>query len=201
MEKWNVEELTFLHSCFTSIFFNSIDPMNLMNLLPSSHDCKKIRKDRWNSTFKQTSSLYSIEHAVLSYQLPGDPKKTSRARSQIFSWNEMLWRQARYPHVAERIHYLLRRCLVSLRYVYCPKNRFQKCGNSLIFRTILSHSSPFFGNCEKKLNSKYASEHEIWVRNRGQSFCKKKFPQTTSNPSLCRIFTKCWLDMMLIISL
>ena len=61
--------------------------------------------------------------------------------------------------LAERLLYLLIYCLVSLKYGYCPKKQFKKYENSFISRTIPSLSSPFFGN--KKMYSKFASEHEI----------------------------------------
>ena len=32
-------------------------------------------------------------------------------------------------------------------------------------------------------------------------FANKKFPQTTSNASLCRVFKECYLEMMIIIIL
>ena len=36
----------------------------------------------------------------------------------------------------------------------------------------------------EKLDSKFALEHEVLMRKRGQSCCKQKFPQTASNISL-----------------
>ena len=83
------------------------------------------------------SCISQYKHGVY---LPGDPKRTSRARSHIFSWKQILWRHTRYQHVAERLRYLLSRCLVSLRYAYSPKKRSQKCGNLFISQTILSLS-------------------------------------------------------------
>ena len=69
------------------------------------------------------TAFYILKSCTTNHSFTVWPKKTSRARSHIFSWKQMLWRQTRYQHVAERFRYLLRCCLVSLRYACCPKNK------------------------------------------------------------------------------
>ena len=89
----------------------------------------------------------------------------------------MLRRQPRYQHVAERLRYFLRYCLVSLRYAYCPKKQLKKYRKSLISRTIPSLFSPFFGKCAKRLilnllwSMKFESGTEI------NHFANKNFPK------------------------
>ena len=107
----------------------------------------------------------------------GDQKKTSRARSHIFSYKQMLWRQTRYQHVAERLRHLLSRCLVSLRYAYCPKKQFQQHGNSFISQTILSLSSPSFGNCEKSWIPNLLWRMEFEWGTEVNHFANEEFPK------------------------
>ena len=102
----------------------------------------------------------------------------------------MLWRQTTYQHVAERLHYLLRCCLVSLKCAYCPKKQFQKYGNSFISRTIPLLSSQIFGKCEKSWTRNLLWSMKFECRTDVSHFAYKKIPQTTSNPSLCRVLVK-----------
>ena len=76
-------------------------------------------------------SLFLISISGINLFLPYlmTPKNTSRARSHIVSWKQMLWTQTRYQHVAERLNYLLKCCLVNLRHACCPKKQFQKYKN------------------------------------------------------------------------
>ena len=72
--------------------------------------------------------------------------------------------------------------------MHCLKKRSPKCGNSLILM-ILSLSSPFFGKCEKFLILNLLWSMKFEWGTEVHHFANKRFPQTTSNTSLCWVFT------------
>ena len=73
-----------------------------------------------------------------------------------------------YQHVVERFSYLLRCSFVSSRYANCPKNSFI-CMVIHSFLGLFIRIPACLLEHVKKLNSKFALEHELWKSNRGYS--------------------------------
>ena len=61
----------------------------------------------------------------------------------------MIWTQIGITMYLKGPSYLLRCCVVSLRYFYCPKKQSERYFNSFIPRPIPSFSNGYFVRCEK----------------------------------------------------